>query len=138
MAIDVLDSWQVLLPAASKLFKELKDIRHSSLHFNLEIDTNTRETAKKAIEKLSDIIKEQFAGFGKQPWFICAKGTTFIRKDWESNPFVKEIILPSCCHVGHKHKLDHKNDQWIVHDNNDYGQGSLSDEKFIELFENKT
>lgn len=137
LAINVLDNWKVLLSATSKLFKELKGIRHTSLHFNPETDTNTQEMAKKAIEKLSGIIQEQFAGFGKQPWFICAKGATFIRKDWENDPFVKEIILPNCYLVGYKHKLEQKNNKWFVHDDYNYNLNeTLSDEKFIELFEN--
>ncbi len=140
LAINVLGSWEILLPTTSVLFKELKDIRNASLHFNPETDVNTHQMAKEAIGKLSGIIQEQFAGFGKQPWFIpCKKGAAFIRKDWESNPFVKEIILPNCCQAGYKHKLDRKSDKWIVHDDYKYEQdGPLSDEEFIKLFENKT
>ncbi|MFA5240514.1 MAG: hypothetical protein WC476_12515 [Phycisphaerae bacterium] len=138
LAINVLENWKVLLPSTAQSFRELKAIRNASLHFNPETDTNTRQTAKEAIKKLSAIIQEQFAGFGKQPWFIpCRKGTTFVRKDWENNPFVKEIILPNCYLVGYKHKLDQKNGKWIVHDDYSYNLNEiLSDEKFIELFEN--
>jgi hypothetical protein len=138
LAIDILEEWRILLSRTSQLFRELKAIRNASLHFNPETDTNTRQMAKEAIKKLSDIIQEQFAGFGKQPWFIpCRKGTAFIRKDWENNPFVKEIILPNCYLVGYKHKLDQKNDKWIVYDDYNYNLNeTLSDEKFIELFEN--
>jgi hypothetical protein len=134
LAINVLDNWEVLLPDTSRLFKELAGIRNNSLHFNPEVDTNTREKAKMAIEKLSGIIKDQFAGFGTQPWFICGKGATFIRKDWENNPFVKRIILPNCFLVGYKHTLEKNDNMWIVHDDYNYPIESLSDEQFIQLF----
>jgi hypothetical protein len=39
--------------------------------------------------------------------------------------------------VGYKHKLEHKNNKWVVHDDYNYNINEiLSDEKFIELFEN--
>lgn len=137
VAIDALENWTVLLPNTTKLFRELKDIRNDSLHFNPETDTNAKEIAKQAIEKLSGIIEEQFAGFGKQPWFIpCNKGAAFIRKDSESDPFVKEIILPNCHLVGYKHKLEGKGGNWLVHDDYDYESiGPLSDGDFIKKFE---
>lgn len=137
VAIDALESWGVLLPNATACFRELKNIRNASLHFDPEIDTNTKAIAKEAIGKLSGLIEEQFSSFGKQPWFIpCKKGTPFVRKDSESIPFVKEIILPNCCLVGHKHKLESKSGNWIVHDNHDYEkEGPLSDEEFIKRFE---
>jgi len=80
LAIDTLESWQILLPDVAILFRKLKEIRNQSIHFNPETDKNDRELALKAIHKLTEIIVGQFAGFGPLPWIIPkTKGAVFKR-----------------------------------------------------------
>jgi hypothetical protein len=136
LAIDTLESWDVLLPKVISYFRELKNIRNSALHFNPETDVDDRKKALEALRKLTEIIQGQFAGFGIQPWYIPkAKGISVIKKDAEGLPFVRRILLPSCCLVGYKHKLKHNNGKWLVDDNHDYIGDGLTDKEYIKLFE---
>jgi hypothetical protein len=138
LAIDTLKSWGVLLPDTTDAFRNLKEIRNKSIHFNPETDTNDRELSLTAIEQLSKVIQEQFAIFGKQPWFIPnVRGASFVRKSQEEIPFVREVILPNCFLVGPLHTLDQKNGQWVVHDNHEYALHEVSDEEFAEMFNNQ-
>jgi len=137
-AITTLDAWQVLLPDVVELFQELKEIRHRSIHFNPEIDTNDRELALDAVSKLSKIIQSQFSAFGTQPWFIAGiPGSAYIKKESESVPFVKEIIIPNCYLVGPLHTLENSPKGWVVHDNHEYEDREISDQEFAELLKNR-
>ncbi len=60
LAIDTLEAWDVLLPNVAKAFRSLRDIRHRSLHFNPETETDTHQKALDALLVLSEIIQEQF------------------------------------------------------------------------------
>lgn len=138
-AIGTLEAWGVLLPKVVKSFKQLMDIRHRALHFNPETEHNDREMALNAFKKLCEIIEGQFSAFD-QPWYIKGtKGATFVKKESENIPFVKEIIIPNCRLVGYLHVLDIKDNQWIVQDDNDYDNVELTetDEEFKELYNNR-
>ncbi len=138
LAIDTLETWGVLLPNIASMYRDLKDIRHKSLHFRPETDYNDRDLALEAIRKFSEIISGQFAGLGSLPWFIPGTGgATFIKKSYESNPFIEKVYLPSCRLVGHLHILDFKDGAWIVYDDHDYGDQEISDEQFAGLFTNR-
>ena len=60
-----------------------------------------------------------------------------MKKDAESLPFVKRIILPSCRLVGYLHTLERKNDTWIVRDDQEYENREITDDEFVELFNNR-
>lgn len=45
LAINTLESWNVLLPEAVATFRELKTVRNHSIHFNPETDKNYKEAA---------------------------------------------------------------------------------------------
>jgi|GEM_PF-6164316 len=104
------------------------------IHFNHETDTNDRALALEAIRLLQKIIGKQFAAFGALPWFIeTIPGEAYIKKEWESNPFVRAVFLPNCQLVGPKHSLTMKNNSWIVHDASDYDDTEINDEEFSRL-----
>jgi len=137
LAINTLEAWSVLLPDVVYSFRELKEIRNKSTHFNPETDTNDKELALEAIVKLKEIISGQFSGFGTQPWFINGtRGACYIRKDFEENPFVIEIVIPNCVKVGHLHKLEHGHNGWVVHDFEDYANIEITDKRFTKLVNN--
>jgi hypothetical protein len=134
VAIDVLEAWGVFAPGVSSHFRELRDIRNKALHFNPETDRNCRDSAIQAFRELCIVIEKQF-GASDQPWFIDGtKGVSFIRKDSEGLPFVKEIVIPNCAYVGYLHTLDMKDNKWIVRDDNEYKNIEITDDKFRELF----
>ncbi len=139
LAINTLEAWGVLLPDVVASFKELKDIRNRSIHFNPETDNNDKELAMESITKLKEIVTGQFSGFGTQPWFIEGiNGACYIKNDYEDNPFVKEVVLPNCHKVGHLHRLEHGQGSWVVRDSHDYADIEITDERFSELMNNPT
>lgn len=138
LAIETLESWDVLLPNVARAFRELRDIRNRTLHFDPEIQGNDRPLAQDAIGKLMEIISGQFSAFGTQPWYIeGTRGACFVKRSFENFPFVAKVVLPNCRAVGPLHLLDHGPNGWIVLDDHDYGVREVTDEEFRELFNNQ-
>lgn len=134
LAINTLESWSVILPDVAVDFRELKEIRNGAIHFDPETDRNDKEISLAAVKILTEIVEDQFSGFGTQPWFIPdIVGSAYIKKEFEEQPFVKRIILPNCNLVGPFHKLQSGPQGWIVLDNYDYEDKEISDEEFASL-----
>ncbi len=136
-AIEILESWQILLPDVVSKFKDLKEIRNrEAIHFNIETEDKDREIALKAIRILSDIIWGQFAFLGLQPWFIEeTKGEFYIKKNWEDKPFIKTVYIPNCCLVGPFHKVEIISNKWKIIDDYKYENKEISDSDFIKIRE---
>ena len=138
LAIDTLESWGVLLPDTASKYRQLKDIRNNSLHFRPDVDRNDRTLALESIRTFSEIVSNQFACIGPLPWFIPEiRGASFIKKSWESNPFIEKVYLPNCHLVGPLHTVEIKNGKPIVRDEYDYGDKEVTDEQFADLFNNR-
>jgi len=132
--IDTLESWNVLLPDVTKEFRRLKDMRHKAVHFRPEVDRNDRALALEAIRCLREIIRNQFSAFGSQPWFITnIPGEIYIKKSWESNPFIQKVYLPNCLAVGPRHQVEALVPQIVVKDSFQYEEREVTDEEFSEL-----
>lgn len=139
LAIDTLDSWNVLLPGPCAEFCQLEDLRNKAVHFNPEADHNDRELALSAVKLLQSIIEKQFSAFGSQPWYISGVGgAAYVSKAWEDKPFVKEVVLPACRLVGPYHRLEHGTRGWIVEDNHEYEEKEISDGEFAALLQPRT
>lgn len=137
LAIEVLEAWNVLLPAAASEFQALKTLRHRSIHFNASTYATLREDALTAVLHLREIIDQQFTTFGLRPWFI--PGTTghiFIRRDWESEPFIRTFYLPTCPFVGPNFAISFE-DGLKFHDHRDYGDGTWTDEEYARAFNDR-
>lgn len=134
LAINVLESWGVLLPEVVSKYRELKNLRNRSIHFRPETDSNDRELSHEAIKLLQQIIGEQFSGFGAQPWFITAvPGEIYIKKEWEDRPFVKLVYLPNGVLLGPNHRVVSITPKFAVEDAKDYDETvQLTDEQFAE------
>lgn len=138
IAIDFLESWQVLLPGVVETFRELAKLRHRSIHFNPAVDRDDRPLALQAIKCLNKIIGMQFgwpfSGFGSQPWFIPGiRGESYIKKDFENEPFIKHIYLPNCHLVGPRNTPDIVGNRFVVHDDYEYKDIAISDEQFRDI-----
>lgn len=133
LLIRVLESWNVLLPEVEKKFKELQKIRHNAIHFRPEIERNDRQLSLSAIKTLSDIISGQFSVFSAQPWIFFVPGESYIRKEWETNPFIKKIYIPNCAYLGPYHTVESIMPQWLIKDNYRYKDTDISDDEFIRL-----
>lgn len=136
LAIDILDSWEVLRPETLEAFRELRVLRNNALHFRPGTVANAEQIAGEAIDLLVRIIDLQFGAFGDHPWFCSVPGAVFIRKSFEDNPFVKLVYIPNCTLVGPEHELkwDSKKSGFIVQDREDYEDRDVSDEEFLELY----
>lgn len=133
LAIDTLESWDVLLPEAVSEFRALMDMRHKALHFRPETDSNDRQLALDAITCLQRVITAQFAGLGKMPWYFHVPGEIYIKKEWEQVPFVKKVLTPSCAYVGPKHQIVKMFPNVRINDRHEYEDTDVTDEEFKTL-----
>lgn len=133
--IDTLEAWEILLPEAVAEFRALKSLRHRSIHFNVSTYQTLRDDALAAILHMRTIIEQQFGSFAVRPWFIPGTlGHAFIRKAFETHPFVKTYFIPRCPFVGPLFGMGHGQSDWEVYDVPDYGDGSCTDEEFATLY----
>jgi hypothetical protein len=132
LVIDTLADWGVLTTEATEGFRLLNEKRNNALHFNLTTELNDRQLALEAIKNLEEIVSHQFSGFGLLPWLLPSPGECFIKKEFESSPFVQLVYLPNCAHLGYKHVVTHIF-PWEFQDADDYPDQEVSDEEFIRL-----
>jgi hypothetical protein len=79
-------------------------------------------------------VNAQFGAIGQQPWFIeGALGMSFIKRSYEEVPFIKVVYLPNCRLVGPLHTLEQWQRQWIVQDNHNYEEKTVTDEDFVSM-----
>jgi hypothetical protein len=132
LAIETLEAWDVLLPDAAKEFRALRDRRNEAIHFRPDVDKNDRDLALAAIRSLGSIVGTQFAAWGRQPWFITGvPGEIYIKKDWESRPFIQKVYLPNCKAVGPRHRVESVV-PWVIKDE-EYDECEITDEEFCCL-----
>lgn len=134
--INTLEAWDILLPAAVKEFRALKDLRHRSIHFNASTYTTLKSDTLAAVLHMRTIIEQQFGSFAVRPWFITGtRGHVFIRKSFEDHPFVKTYFIPRCPFVGPLFGMGvRENGVWEVYDVPDYGDGTCTDEEFAQFY----
>ncbi len=133
-AINVLESWKILRPDTVASFQRLKKIRNDNIHFDYSTDYSDRRYALQGLREMTDIIKSQFAATGPLPWFIPnTKGVSYIKKEYETDPFVKEIYLQNCELVGPKHRMEHKDGRFFAIDEEEYENRDIADEEFVIL-----
>lgn len=106
LAIDTLEAWQVLLPEVVDEYRTFRSLRNDAIHFRPEVDHNDRQLALDAINQLGRIVNLQFGMIGAQPWLIRdIPGESYIKRDWESTPFIQKVYLPNCKRLGPNHKV---------------------------------
>jgi hypothetical protein len=116
------------------LFRELCDLRNDSIHFRVDLDSETREPALNAIHLLQEIITKQFGVDGPQPWFIPGvRGAYYIRRELEDQPFVREFYLPACRFVGPNNQARPIDGVWHIDDPGPYEDKEITDEEFARL-----
>lgn len=138
LPIDTLQSWRILLPEAVPALRALMNLRHRSIHFNPATTENLRDEALSAIGHVGAVIEQQFASHALRPWFIPnTLGHVFIRKAWETHPYVLTYYIPHCPFVGPLFGMAHGPAGWELFDSNDYGDGELSDEEFAAAYNDR-
>ena len=139
LAIDALNAWGILDSVLEEKFNELKELRNKSIHFNHETYTSAESDALKAINILSEIISLRFGFFRKEhSWGINGtKGAQFIKKEFESDPFIKNFYLPQCPLVGPYYAVKTIDAGTLFLDRAYYVNLEISDEEFANIFNNR-
>lgn len=132
--IKPLAAWDVLLPDVAEKFRELKTLRHKSVHFNKNLQDNLGEQSLNAVTAIQEIVFKQFSGFGNEPWFLTGVlGELYIKKEYEQRPFVMKYYLASCRYVGYAHTLTSLNPIQIEINDILYEDGEITDEEFVTM-----
>jgi hypothetical protein len=137
-AIGVLTAWNVLREEVAVHFRELAILRHRSVHFNPSTYDDVRRDALAALGHMRAIVEGQFSSFGPLPWFIQdTLGACFIKKAFETDPFVKTFYLPQCPLVGPLYAIDFHPNGLLVFDREEYPGAEISDEEFRDRFNSR-
>jgi hypothetical protein len=84
---------------------------------------------------ISRVIERQFGAFGDQPWFIeGVPGASYLKKEAEFWPFVREIYVPVASLVGPRHTLEAADGgEFRVIDVYEYEDRELTDDEFRDM-----
>jgi hypothetical protein len=138
LPIDTLESWGVLLPDTVTEYRRLMALRHRSIHFNPATVRTLRDEALAAVGHMREIIDQQFSSHADRPWFIAnTRGHCFIRKSFETHPYVRTYFLPHCPFVGHLFGMAPIAGGWQFFDHSDYGDGEVTDDEFAALYNDR-
>jgi hypothetical protein len=131
-AVSVLTDWNVLVDGVGAAFLALGELRNRSIHFNPETYKLMRDDALAALRQLNDMVAKQFGMFGGQPWFIeNTAGAQFIKRGYESHPFVKSYLVPRSGFIGPLYGMELTQEGFWAHlDYADYGDVEFTDEEF--------
>lgn len=131
-AVSVLTDWNVLVDGVGAAFLALGEVRNRSIHFSPETYQSMRDDALAALRQLNDMVAKQFGMFGGQPWYIeGTAGAQFIKRDYESNPFVRNYLIPASGFVGPLYGMERTPEgSWMHLDYVDYGDVEFTDEGF--------
>jgi hypothetical protein len=136
--IETLDAWGILLPDAVIEYRALMALRHRSIHFNAATVASLRDDALAAIVHMRTIIEQQFATHALRPWFIPnTLGHAFIRKDYETDPYVRTYFVPNCPFVGPLFGMAPGPNGWRFFDRADYGDGDWTDAEFAAAYNDR-
>jgi hypothetical protein len=134
-ACDVLSNWQIFqTDTVAEEFVSLMKLRHQSLHFNVASYKTLREDALQALRHLAEIIRSQFGFAGQHKWQI--KGTAgqfFIKKECETEPFMRRYYLPQCPQVGPLFAIQFVPGGILFFDKA-YPDTQITDEEFARLY----
>lgn len=130
--IDILKEWRVIPDQVARDFRELEQLRQQAVHFDPKVDHEDRRLALKAIKKIQEIVQEQFSGWGAQPWFITGiAGELYIKKEWESKPFIRLVYVPNGYYAGPKNRIISMAP--FSYEDPPYVGGEITDDEFVRL-----
>lgn len=134
LMVRTLRRWNVIDSDIEKLFLKLESKRHKAIHFNIKTGANVKAEALEAIKLIQEIIQKQFGALGIPRYFMKGKGEVYIKKEVESDPFVKTYFLPQCHLVSPYNDVESVIPPQIV-DRKEVEDREISDEEFIKLRE---
>jgi hypothetical protein len=111
-------------------------MRHAAVHYRSDLDNgDAREAALEAVKQLCLLVERIFLPIGNSPrYFSGPIGRSYVRRDAESEPFVRRFILPACVLVSPVFRFVANGVGLDVYDDPEYGVGhpELSDDEFAE------
>ena len=129
--------WKVVESDMAKNYKALARLRNDAVHYRQGLESGVRERALSAISQLQSVIGEIFAPIGGPPRFIAGSvGNTFICREAENWPLVKEFFLPASALVSPDFRMEPRpNDSFVILDNVEYEAendvDALDDNQFV-------
>jgi hypothetical protein len=144
-AISILSEWTILKtgtpekPGTVELFETLLALRNPSVHFDSDLHREVKNQAFLSVSLISRIIGELFTAFGLSEYFIPSTlGACYIKKEFETHPFVIEFYVPCSIHVGPRYeitKLFPPPVEFI--DDYSYPNRELTDSEFAHFVDNR-
>lgn len=128
--LKIISDWQLISPKAIDMMKEIKPIRHQTIHYTESYDFES--VAPIVINKLITTITEIFGVMNRKDIYLVfdIPGEVWVRSKAEGLPFVKEFILPHCYYAHAVHTIDLGSRKIIER----LGKaGKLTDEEFVNL-----
>lgn len=135
LGIDTLKAWDVLETGTEKKYRRLAKIRNDSVHFQPK-QQDLNAMAKESIELVNGIIDDIFGirPGNKYVSWCEVPGEMYLRKEYETTPFVKAFYIPAAKYVGYKHTLESTPERtYRVVDDYPYPETDVSDEEFVRL-----
>lgn len=135
LAIETLKKWDILEPDTEKKYRQLAKLRNDSVHFQPK-EQDIRAMAREAIELINGIIDDLFGirSGNKYVSWCEVPGEMYLRKEYETVPFVREFYLPAAMLVGYKHKIEPTPERhYRVRDDFAYPDTEVSDSEFVRL-----
>lgn len=135
LAIETLVQWNILDAEGEQLYRELHMLRNATVHFQ-DKEQNLEVMAKQGVELINKIVSRLFSiSPGNKFISWCeVPGEMYLRKEYESIPFVREFYIPSAILVGYKHTIANTpGPKFVVQDSNEYPDTDISDAEFVRL-----
>jgi len=134
LGIETMSNFGIISDETAAKYRELHQIRIQGVHFQAKTQ-DLGALAKRAIELINGIVADMF---GIVPQNRCISwcevpGEIYLRKEYESDPFVKKFYLPATVLVGYKHRVATENGKNVLRDASDYPDTEISDEEFVRL-----
>lgn len=99
--VKALSGWGVFDVETGRDYLALMRMRHGAVHYRPELDfDDAREPALEAVKLLCSLVERVFNSIGKDGHYFAGPiGRAYVRLDSESDPFVRQFILPACALV---------------------------------------
>ena len=124
-----MSDWRILNDDLAQQFEELLNLRNPAVHFGSLEDCHNK--AGRAVNGVYSVTSKMF-GMDSGNFFLC-EGELYIPKDRVEEPLVKEFIVPHCCFLGYKHRVDNRHGKPTIVDDETYDDIQLTDEEFTEF-----
>lgn len=132
-AMEILNRWTVLEPAAAEHFERLRIIRNDLVHFNDGLYNDPRGRSLEAVTVLRDALDGQWGVFVQRRLIPGTTGIMYARKAVEDEPFFRHYLAPVMAYVSPHHELRQDSDTglWVIATEQPVHAAVDTDEEFV-------